>query len=83
MWNIKNIPNELVNLSKETSRQNVKTVKWLLIASYDKVREGKDKLKFKEQEKSAGIIEDPVHIMGWKINLFIFSIFCPQKDFFK
>ena len=52
----KYIPNELVNLVKKISRQNVKAVNWFLIVSYDKIRESRDKLKFKEQEKSPGII---------------------------
>lgn len=74
------MPNEFVNLAQEISRQNVEAVNWLLIASYDKVREDREELKFMEQEKSRGIIEDPVYIMGWKTNLFVI-FFSPQKLF--
>lgn len=58
------MPNGLVNMAKEIPRQNVKTVSWLLIVSYDKIGEGRDKLKLKEQEKSPRVIQDPAYIIG-------------------
>jgi hypothetical protein len=36
-WIIRSIPNELVHLAKQISRQDIKTVNRLLIGSYDKV----------------------------------------------
>lgn len=76
------MPNGLVNLAKEIPRQNVKNVSWLLIVSYGKTGEGGDKLKFKEQEKSPRVIQDSAYIIGWKINLYLFSIFSSQNIFF-
>lgn len=44
-WNVENVLNELDELAKEIFRQSGEDANWILLVSYSKMREERNKLK--------------------------------------
>ena len=61
MWKVENVLHELSDLAQESSKQTVEGVAWLLLVTYSKMHEDRDKLwgvLINKQESGFGKFEN-------------------------